>query len=99
MSKKNIHKVDLIKCDIEGAELLAFKGAINTIKNSRPVVYCEIIEEYCNRYNFSSEDVFNYFINLDYNPFLISNNNIELTNYELFKDGDVLFVPSEINAQ
>ena len=34
-------KVDLIKIDIEGAEYNALLGAINTIKNSRPVIFSE----------------------------------------------------------
>jgi FkbM family methyltransferase len=34
--------VPLIKCDVEGAELLAFRGAAATIDRSLPTVICEI---------------------------------------------------------
>jgi FkbM family methyltransferase len=34
--------VDLIKIDVEGAELLALTGAVGVLKNQRPTILCEI---------------------------------------------------------
>ena len=33
-------KVDFIKCDVEGSELLIFKGAKNVLKDSQPIIFC-----------------------------------------------------------
>lgn len=38
----NIEQLSLIKCDVEGAELLAFRGARKLIANHLPSVICEI---------------------------------------------------------
>jgi FkbM family methyltransferase len=38
VKRQNINKIDFIKMDIEGAEINALKGAINTIKTFRPTL-------------------------------------------------------------
>lgn len=35
-------RVDLIKIDVEGAELLALSGAASVLRNQRPIILCEI---------------------------------------------------------
>jgi FkbM family methyltransferase len=40
----NLSKVDFIKLDIEGGEADAFKGAIDTIKNHKPIITFEYLK-------------------------------------------------------
>lgn len=42
VEKYNIHRVDLVKMDIEGHEFAALKGAVSTLENLRPVWMIEI---------------------------------------------------------
>lgn len=42
VNNKKIKKISFIKCDIEGAELLAFQGAKNVLKNHRPALMVEV---------------------------------------------------------
>jgi FkbM family methyltransferase len=44
LAENGIEGVDLIKLDIEGAELAALKGMCNTLTNLRPVLIIEIID-------------------------------------------------------
>ena len=37
-------RIDVIKIDVEGAELMVLKGAIETLRRFRPVLFIEIIE-------------------------------------------------------
>ncbi len=41
-SESGISRVDFIKCDVEGSELLVLEGAKNTIRHHRPIILCEI---------------------------------------------------------
>lgn len=69
----NPHKIDFIKCDIEGAELLAFKGGYNTIKNHRPVVFTEMLRKWTAKFDYSPNDIISLFRRLGYECFTASN--------------------------
>lgn len=62
----NLHGCDLIQLDVEGYELNALLGSINTIKKYKPVLCIEFCEKWLNRYNDSSEKVLNLLHNLGY---------------------------------
>jgi FkbM family methyltransferase len=64
---RNIPKVDFIKMDIEGAEINALKGAVQTIQEYRPKLAIAIyhqIEDFVNIVSFISD------LNLDYKFYL-----------------------------
>ncbi|OGO48803.1 MAG: hypothetical protein A2Z30_07715 [Chloroflexi bacterium RBG_16_64_43] len=50
--------IHFIKVDVEGAELLVFRGAIRTLRASRPVVIFEHTPMAQRRYGAASEDLF-----------------------------------------
>ncbi|MBL7817131.1 MAG: FkbM family methyltransferase [Saprospiraceae bacterium] len=49
----NIQKVDFIKIDIEGAEYLCFKGAIELLTTHKPKIIMECNERWCKRFGYS----------------------------------------------
>jgi FkbM family methyltransferase len=62
----NLPGCDLIQLDIEGYELHALRGAINTIKKFKPVICVEIFEPWLNRYESNSEKILDFLTNLNY---------------------------------
>lgn len=65
-------KVDLIKIDVEGAEFQVLKGAINTIKNSNPIIIFETGIGASEFYGTTPEDLFDFFSNiLGYQLFIL----------------------------
>jgi FkbM family methyltransferase len=62
----NLPECDLIQLDVEGFELNALLGGLNTIKKYRPVLCIEFCEKWLNRYDSSSEKIENLLNNLGY---------------------------------
>lgn len=54
-------RVTLFKCDIEGAELLAFRGAARTIGRDLPTVICEINPWFLEGFQLRLEDLLGFF--------------------------------------
>lgn len=54
---KKIDGIKLIKIDVEGLELSALKGALNTIKTQKPTLLVEIIEDHPGFYDRKHESV------------------------------------------
>ena len=60
----NLSSCDFIQLDVEGYQLFALKGAINTIQKFKPVISVEL--DWVERYNFNHRDITNFLINLGY---------------------------------
>lgn len=92
-----LNRITFIKMDIEGAELMALKGARALIQNNKPVLFLEINDEYCKRYNYRASDVFLFLKKFNYQAFLINKENefVKIDAHRYSGKGDVLFVPKE----
>ena len=76
--KENIPRVDFIKCDIEGAELLALRGARDIITRHKPIVLCEVsVLALKEKFNSTPEQVYDFFHQLDYKVFILNKDKIE----------------------
>lgn len=93
-------KISFIKIDIEGAELLAVKGAARLIARFRPVFYLEVFNDYCKRYGYTHEDLFSLFAGLNYTAFHVGHRDgesgsVPVTAGTYPGKGDVIFIPLE----
>ena len=71
-------QIDFIKCDVEGAELLVFKGGMDAIKNSKPIVFSEILRKWSEKFNYNPNEIFSLFYNLGYQSFTVENNYLKI---------------------
>lgn len=62
----NLPDCNLIQLDVEGWELNALLGSIETIKRFKPVLCVEFCEKWLNRYNTNGEDIHKLLDNLNY---------------------------------
>ena len=61
-----ISRVDVIKLDIEGAEWIALRGAMNTLVKFHPILILEIGRETCQAAGYESEAFFQWIIDQGY---------------------------------
>jgi FkbM family methyltransferase len=61
-----LENLSLIKCDIEGAELLAFRGAARTIETHKPSVICEINPWFLDGFGLRLDDLIAFFVDRGY---------------------------------
>ncbi|MEW6718193.1 MAG: FkbM family methyltransferase [Chloroflexota bacterium] len=52
-----INRLDIVKIDVEGAEMLVLKGAIYLLSEYRPVIFCEVSNRLSEPLGNSSHDV------------------------------------------
>jgi FkbM family methyltransferase len=57
---------DFIKCDVEGAELLVFRGARATLAQHQPIVFTELLRKWSKPFGYHPNDMLAYFFELGY---------------------------------
>ena len=68
VTEKNIN-VDFIKCDVEGAELLVFKGGIETIKKHKPIILTEMLRKWSANFNYHPNEIIELLSDVGYRCF------------------------------
>lgn len=71
LEKLRVHRVDVIKMDVQGAEELVLRGARKTLASSRPLIIFEIFPEGANSLGLSSYGAWEQLKNLGYEFFLL----------------------------
>ena len=78
--EKNV-RVDVIKCDVEGAELLVYKGGLQTIENCQPIIFTEMLRKWSAKFGYHPNDIIALFASQGYRCF-INNGNQQLSPIE-----------------
>ena len=58
-AENSISQFDLLKMDIEGAELNALKGAMGVLEKFKPYIVLEVCEYTCKRFGYEPNDIWN----------------------------------------
>ena len=94
----NLKNLTFIKCDIEGAEFLALKGAEKSINQFRPLILCEISPEHFERFEYTLNEFEQYIRKLNYTFGAVQNSEgsrLKFVPSITSFSGNCFFVPNE----
>jgi FkbM family methyltransferase len=69
--KKRDIRVDFIKCDVEGAELIVFKGGIMSLKEFKPIMFVEMLRKFAKAFDYHPNQLISLLNDLGYQCFTI----------------------------
>jgi FkbM family methyltransferase len=65
---------DLIKCDVEGAELMTFRGGYRTLSKNHPAILSELLRKWSRPFGYHPNDMLHFFREIGYLSFGIDEN-------------------------
>ena len=68
---------DFIKCDVEGAELLVFRGGRETLRQYHPIVFTELLRKWSKPFGYHPNDVLAFFSALGYQCFAVGASGVQ----------------------
>ena len=66
--ENNTHP-DFIKCDVEGAELLVFKGGLKTLERDKPIIFTELLRIWSAKFGYHPDEVIRLLKDIGYRCF------------------------------
>jgi len=70
-------RIDMIKCDVEGAELLVFQGGGNTIERDKPFIFTEMLRKWSAKFGYHPNDIIKLLSDIGYECFAYVDKKIE----------------------
>ncbi|MBS1638280.1 MAG: FkbM family methyltransferase [Bacteroidetes bacterium] len=70
VNDQKIQKLDFIKCDVEGAELMVYQGGTETLKKHKPIVFTEMLRKWAAKFNYHPNDIIRLFSDIGYNCYI-----------------------------
>jgi FkbM family methyltransferase len=76
-TKERGTRVDFIKCDVEGAELLVYRGGVETLRRDKPVVFSELLRKWSARFGYHPNEVLDLFFREGYGCFTVADDGLK----------------------
>jgi len=88
----NLERVSFIKCDVEGADFFALKGARKTIERNKPLVVTEINPWFLDGFGVDLREFVRFFEGMGYDLYRFVDRKLELTPVEKVEEDNWIFV-------
>jgi FkbM family methyltransferase len=67
VAENNIQAIDFIKCDVEGAEFMVYKGSAASIERFKPIVFTEMLRKWSAKFGYHPNDIIAFYRGFGYN--------------------------------
>lgn len=95
IASNEIETLDLLKIDVEGAELFVIQGGIISITKYKPVIFAELLRKWSAQFGYHPNEVLNLLIPLGYRCFAVSAKLPEIHQItEDTEETNFIFIPS-----
>ena len=94
LAGRNLTRLDVIKIDIEGAELRALRGAVETLKKWRPVMLLEMLEKAMAHQGCTGDELIEFLKGADYEILGYSDETGLPAAWDRERDENILAVPA-----
>ncbi|MBN1867362.1 FkbM family methyltransferase [Candidatus Sumerlaeota bacterium] len=97
-SERGVDRVDFIKADIEGAEWPMLKGATETLRRHRPILFLEVQERSTTLFGYKPSDLFGWLAEMGYRSHYVTDSGalVEITDWSgALPDYNFFFLPRE----
>jgi FkbM family methyltransferase len=54
---ENALKIDVIKCDVEGAELFVYEGGVKVLSENKPLIFTEMLRKWSAKFNYHPDKI------------------------------------------
>jgi FkbM family methyltransferase len=90
-AERQIPRLDFIKCDVEGAELLVFSGGSRTIERYKSVILSEVDAGNLAKFGHDKRKLQDFFLQAGYRIFLLEDSRLAESG-QITKDANYLFI-------
>lgn len=92
---EGLDRVDVLKCDVEGAELLVLSGATRVLERQRPTVIIEADDLHQRRFDATAQEVLDAVVAQDYRPHRYRQGSLEQVEGIVEGEDDYVLLPAE----
>ncbi len=98
--EENDQEIDFIKCDVEGAELLVFRGGARSIARDKPIIFTEMLRKWSAMFNYHPNEIMKLLGEMGYRCFTVQGHGlVEFTDMnESTMETNFFFLHSEKHA-
>lgn len=72
-----LQDLDFIKCDVEGAELFAFQGGMETIEKYKPIIFTEMLRKWSAKFNYHPNEIISLFKEIGYTCYYVVDDKLQ----------------------